>query len=59
MGRLDAGIRDRLVAETGGNPLALLELPGRMTAADLAGGFELPAAHELPEHIEDHYVRRI
>jgi len=59
MGRLDAGIRDRLVAETGGNPLALLELPGRMTAADLAGGFELPAAHELPAHIEDHYVRRI
>ncbi len=58
-GRLDGGIRDRLVAETGGNPLALVELPGRMTAAELAGGFELPASHELLDHIEDHYVRRV
>ena len=59
MGRLDGRVRDRLVAETGGNPLALLELPGRMTAAELAGGFELPDARELSAHIEDHYVRRI
>jgi DNA-binding CsgD family transcriptional regulator len=57
-GRLDSRVGDRLVAETGGNPLALLELPGRMTAAELAGGFELPAARELPAHIEDHYIRR-
>jgi DNA-binding CsgD family transcriptional regulator len=55
-GRLDRRVGDRLVAETGGNPLALLELPGRMTAAELAGGFELPAASELPAHIEDHYL---
>jgi DNA-binding NarL/FixJ family response regulator len=59
VGRLDAGVRDRLVAETGGNPLALLELPRRMTAAELAGGFELPADGELPAHIEDVYTRRI
>jgi DNA-binding CsgD family transcriptional regulator len=58
-GRLDSRVGDRLVAETGGNPLALLELPGRMTAAELAGGFELPAAGELPAHIEDHYLRRV
>ena len=58
-GRLDSGVGDRLVAETGGNPLALLELPGRMTAPELAGGFELPAAGELPAHIEDQYVRRV
>jgi DNA-binding CsgD family transcriptional regulator len=58
-GRLDGRLRDRLIAETGGNPLALLELPGRMTAAELAGGFELPAGGELPAHIEDRYVRRI
>ena len=50
---------DRIVAETRGNPLALLELPARMTAAELAGGFELPAAGELPAHIEDHYLRRV
>jgi DNA-binding CsgD family transcriptional regulator len=58
-GRLDRRLGDRLVAETGGNPLALLELPRRMTAAELAGGFELPAAGELPAHIEDHYLRRV
>jgi DNA-binding CsgD family transcriptional regulator len=58
-GRLDSRVVDRIVAETGGNPLALLELPGRMTAAELAGGFELPAAGELPAHIEHHYIRRI
>ncbi len=58
-GRLDRRVVDRLVAETGGNPLALLELPGRMTAAELAGGFELPAAGELPAHIEHHYIQRI
>jgi len=58
-GRLDGRVRDRLVAESRGNPLALLELPGRMTAAELAGGFEFPAAGELPTHIEDHYLELI
>jgi DNA-binding CsgD family transcriptional regulator len=58
-GRLETHVGDRLVAETGGNPLALLELPGRMTAAELAGGFEFPAAGELPQHIQQHYLRRI
>ena len=58
-GPLDSRVGDRLVAETGGNPLALLELPGRMTAAELAAGFELPAAAGLPAHIEDHYLRRV
>jgi DNA-binding CsgD family transcriptional regulator/tetratricopeptide (TPR) repeat protein len=59
LGRLDSRIGDRVVAETRGNPLALLELPGQMTAAELAGGFELPAAGGLPAHIEDHYLRRV
>src|SRR4051812_17711969 len=58
-GRLDDGVRDRIVADTGGNPLALLELPRRMSAAELAGGFELPAAGGLPGHLEDHYARRV
>jgi DNA-binding CsgD family transcriptional regulator len=57
-GRLDAGIRDRIVAETRGNPLALLELPRSMSAAELAGGFELPAAGDLPRHLEHHYLQR-
>ena len=59
-GRLDDHVRDRIIAETRANPLALLELPGRMGAAELAGGFELPtAAADLPALIEDHYVRRV
>ncbi|HEX3278658.1 MAG TPA: AAA family ATPase [Thermoleophilaceae bacterium] len=58
-GRLDDGVADRIVAETRGNPLALLELPSRMTAAELAGGFDLPVGSELPTHIEDHYMRRV
>jgi DNA-binding CsgD family transcriptional regulator len=59
MGRLDTRVRDRIVAETRGNPLALLELSAHMSAAELAGGFDLPAAGELPAHIEDHYLRRV
>ena len=39
LGRLDERVRDRIVAETRGNPLALLELPRGLTAAELAGGF--------------------
>jgi DNA-binding CsgD family transcriptional regulator len=58
-GRLDSRVRDRLIAESGANPLALLELPRRMTAAELAAGLEVPGAAELPAHIEDHYLRRI
>jgi DNA-binding CsgD family transcriptional regulator len=58
-GRLDTHVADRIVAETRGNPLALLELPARTPAAELAGGFELPVAHQLPTQIEDHYLRRI
>jgi DNA-binding CsgD family transcriptional regulator len=58
-GRLDDRVRDRLIAETGGNPLALLELPRRMSAAELAGGFELPAAVELSSHLEDRYLESI
>jgi DNA-binding CsgD family transcriptional regulator len=59
-GRLDDHVRDRMIAETRANPLALLELPRRMSAAELAGGFELPAAAaDLPAHIEEHYLRRV
>jgi len=58
-GRLDSRVAGRIVAETRGNPLALLELPARTTAAELAGGFELPTARRLPTQLEDHYLRRI
>jgi DNA-binding CsgD family transcriptional regulator len=58
-GRLDDRVRNQIVNETRGNPLALLELPQRMSAAELAGGFRLPSSRDLPGHIEDHYVRLV
>ena len=58
-GPLDDRVRDRIVAETRGNPLALLELPRTMRAAERAGGFVLPAAKDVPAHIEDEYLRRV
>jgi DNA-binding CsgD family transcriptional regulator len=57
-GRLDDHVRDRIIAETRGNPLALLELPRGMTAAELAGGFALPDGRDLPGQIEERYLRR-
>ncbi|MDA0160763.1 AAA family ATPase [Solirubrobacter ginsenosidimutans] len=56
---LDAGVRDRLVAETRGNPLALLELPRGLTPAELAGGFGLLDAPGLSGRIEDSFRRRL
>ncbi|MEA2468718.1 MAG: hypothetical protein QOJ57_2844, partial [Thermoleophilaceae bacterium] len=50
-GPLDERVRDRIVAETHGNPLALLELPRGMTPEDLAGGFGLPDAPALSGRI--------
>src|SRR5262245_18836155 len=51
-GPLDARVRDRIIAETRGNPLALLELPWELTPEQLAGGFGLPAGMPLPGRIE-------
>ena len=54
-GPIDAQVRDQLVAEAHGNPLALLELPRGLTPAQLAGGFGLPGAGD----IEESFVRRV
>jgi DNA-binding CsgD family transcriptional regulator len=58
-GRLDERVRDRIVAETRGNPLALLELPRGLSAAELAGGFGLPNAPTLASRIERSFLRRL
>ena len=58
-GRLDARVHDRIIAETRGNPLALLELPRDLTAAELAGGFALPDAQPLAGRIEQSFVHRL
>ncbi|WP_080697216.1 helix-turn-helix transcriptional regulator [Mycobacterium asiaticum] len=59
LGRLDNQVRDRIIAETRGNPLALLELPKGLTAAELAGGFGPPDAQPLVGQIERTFLRRI
>ena len=56
---LDEQVRERLVAETRGNPLALLELPRGLTPGELAGGFGLPDALPLSGRIEDSFRRRL
>jgi hypothetical protein len=58
-GPLDARVRDRLVAEAGGNPLVLLELPRGVPPAELAGGFALPDALPLSGRIEASFRRRL
>jgi DNA-binding CsgD family transcriptional regulator len=58
-GRLDEGVADELLAETRGNPLALLELPRGLSAAQLAGGFGLPGALSLSGRIEESFVNRL
>ena len=57
-GPVDQRVRDRIVAEAGGNPLALLELPRGLTAAELAGGFGMPAAAKLVGSVEESFRRR-
>jgi DNA-binding CsgD family transcriptional regulator len=58
-GPIDARVRDQIVAETGGNPLALLELPRGLTVAELAGGFGLPGAVPIESSIEENFGRRV
>ena len=57
--KLDERVRDRIVAETRGNPLALLELPRGLTASQLAGGFGLLGAQALTGRIEESFIRRL
>ena len=58
-GPIDDRVRDQIVAETQGNPLALLELPRGLTPAELAGGFGLPGAAPLPGRIEESFRRQL
>ena len=58
-GPLDARVRDQIVSEARGNPLALLELPRGLTPAELAGGFGLPGAIPLPGRLEESFQRQL
>ena len=56
---LDERVRARILAETRGNPLALLELPREFSAQGLAGGFGFPGDGSLPSRIEASFRRRV
>ncbi len=56
---LDAPVRERFIAESRGNPLALLELPPGLSAVQLAGGFGLQDAVHVPGRVEQSFQRRV
>jgi len=58
-GPIDARVRDQIIAEAHGSPLALLELPRGLTPAQLAGGFGLPGATGLAGSMEESFRRRV
>ena len=58
-GPIDPQVRDQIIAETRGNPLALLELPRGLTAAQLAGGFGIPGAMSLTGTMQGTFRRRV
>jgi hypothetical protein len=58
-GPVDERVAERIVAETHGNPLALIELPRGLTPEQLAGGFGLPDSMPLASGIEQNFLRRI
>jgi DNA-binding CsgD family transcriptional regulator len=58
-GPLDARVADLIVAETRGNPRALLELPRGLSPAELAGGFGLAGAVPVAGRIDDSFARQL
>lgn len=58
-GRLDESVRDRIIAEAAGNPLALLELPKAWTTQNIAGGFGLPDSVSVPVRLEQSFLLRL
>jgi len=58
-GPLDSRVRDRILAEARGNPLALIELPHELSPVNLAGGFALPDGLPLRGRIEASFRRRV
>ncbi|WP_232789855.1 ATP-binding protein [Streptomyces jeddahensis] len=59
LGQMDDQVRDQIITEARGNPLALLELPRDLPSLKLAGGFVAPAARSLSGRIEESFQRRL
>ena len=58
-GPTDPLVRDRIIAETRGNPLALLELPRTWTAAELVEGFSEPEREPVDFQLERAFAKRL
>jgi DNA-binding CsgD family transcriptional regulator len=56
---LDDRVRERLVSETRGNPLALLELVRSMSDAELSGGFAVHSTGMTTGLLEEHYLTKV
>jgi DNA-binding CsgD family transcriptional regulator len=59
LGPLDERVRDLIIAEAQGNPLALLELPRGLTPARMAGGFGLPSVMGPAGQVEESFQRQL
>jgi DNA-binding CsgD family transcriptional regulator len=59
VGGIDPRVRDRIVAETRGIPLAILEVPRNVSATELAGGFWISGKRSSAAAIEEDFVSRI
>jgi DNA-binding CsgD family transcriptional regulator len=59
VGHFDEPVRERFLAETRGNPLALLELPATLTPAEAASGLALHSGVALSGRIEESFRRRV
>ena len=58
-GPLDSAVREQIVAESRGNPLALLELPRTWGLSGLPGGFAVPVGGSVAGRVEQSYARRL
>ena len=58
-GRVDRGVSERIIAQTGGNPLGLIELGGELSREQLAGEIPLPELLPVGESLQARYLRQI
>ncbi|MET0700347.1 MAG: AAA family ATPase [Mycobacterium sp.] len=58
-GQIDERVRETVITEAGGSPLALLELHRALTPEELAGGYGLTTASSRLARIEQTYGRQI
>jgi len=59
VGRVDRGVSERVIAQTGGNPLGLIDLGGELSREQLAGEISLPDLLPLGGSLQARYLRQI